>query len=299
MTTPHVPLRIAVLGAGRIGSAFAFHLARNGRHDVTVIARPGSARLSQLESDGAILTVGGEREPVRVLSELDEAADYDLVIVTLKAYQAEPMLPALRRCAAKTVLFMFNTFRPEFLQEAVGVERCALGMPFIQANLTDEGKLSAIVGSMGQKTLLGSQSWVDVFNASGLPASREPNMALWLRCHVPMCVAFESVSIAGVRRGGGASWGEALALARGVRASFRLIEGLGCHVYPRSKALIAGSPTPVVAAMLWSMSRVKSFRELLATGEGECRALVEALSAEARRSGSPTVVAEIEAMKPA
>lgn len=39
------PLRIVVLGAGKIGSAFAFQLARTGHHDVTVVARPGSVRL--------------------------------------------------------------------------------------------------------------------------------------------------------------------------------------------------------------------------------------------------------------
>jgi 2-dehydropantoate 2-reductase len=37
------PLHIAIVGAGRIGSAFAFQLARTGNHDVTVVARPGSA----------------------------------------------------------------------------------------------------------------------------------------------------------------------------------------------------------------------------------------------------------------
>ena len=41
-------LQIAILGPGRIGSAFAFHLARDGGHDVTVIARPSSMRLEQL-----------------------------------------------------------------------------------------------------------------------------------------------------------------------------------------------------------------------------------------------------------
>ena len=93
-------------------------------------------------------------------------------------------------------------------------------------------------------------------------------MPLWLRCHAPFCVAFESVSVAGVRRGGGASWGEAMVLARGVHACFALIKALGYDVYPRAKRRIDRSPAWVMAAMLWSMSRVRSFRELLATGRG-------------------------------
>ena len=43
------PLNVAVVGVGRIGSTFAFRLARAG-HDVTAVARPGSSRLDQLRS---------------------------------------------------------------------------------------------------------------------------------------------------------------------------------------------------------------------------------------------------------
>mgnify|MGYP001098609165 CR=1 FL=1 len=67
----------------------------------------------------------------------------------------------------------------------------------------------------------------DVFNAAGLPAAHEPDMPLWLRCHVPLCIGFESVAVAGERRGSGASWGEAKLVARGVKESFALIKGLG------------------------------------------------------------------------
>ena len=131
-----------------------------------------------------------------------------------------------------------------------------------------------------------------------MPAALEPDMPLWLRCHVPLCVAFESVSVAALRRGGGASWGEALALARGVRASFALIKGLGYDVYPKTKKRIAGTPVPVVAAMLWGISRVRSFRDLLATGKAECCALVDAMVAAAPRARTSGVVAALEAMRP-
>src|SRR5437764_563325 len=101
------PLRIAVLGAGRIGSAFAFRLVRIGGHDVTVIARPDSVRLAQLERDQAIVDLKGERAAVRVASKLDEETPYDLIIVTVLAHQSYPLLPALRRSAASCIQFMF------------------------------------------------------------------------------------------------------------------------------------------------------------------------------------------------
>jgi 2-dehydropantoate 2-reductase len=298
MPTPSSPLQIAVFGAGKIGSAFAFHLARIGGHDVTVIARPGSVRLQQLHRDRAIIDVTGTRASVVVAEALDEQVRYDLVIVTLLAHQVDAVLPALQRSEAKCIQFMFNTFHPERLQAAIGVERSAFGMPFIQATLDRDGRLRARIGAGGQKTMLSRQRSVDVFNAAGLPAVFENDMPLWLRCHVPLCVAFESVCVAGERRGGGASWREAVVLARGVHASFGLIKGLGYELYPNTKARIDRSPTSVVAAVLWFMSRITSFRELLAGGKAECRALVDAMVAAAPLAKPPIVASEVQAMKP-
>lgn len=295
---PSAPLRIAIVGAGRIGSTFAFQLARDGQHEVTVVARPGSVRSAQLQRDGAIVDVNGERASVRVLDALDEQTPYDLVIVTLKAYQVDAVLPHLQRSAARCVQFMFNTFDPERLQDAIGAERCSFGMPFVQAVLGTDGRLKAAIGTAGQKTIMGRQRWVDVFNSAGLPAVLEPDMPLWLRCHAPLCAAFESVSVAGERRNGGASWGEALVLAHGVHACFALIEKLGFTIYPRSKKVMYRSPASGVAAMLWFMSRIPSFRELLASGENECRALVDIMAAAGESMQRPDLASKIKAMKP-
>ena len=293
------PLRIAIVGVGRIGSAFAFQLARTGVHQVTAIARPGSVRLAQLRADSGIVDVRGARADVAVADALDEETAYDLVIVTLLAHQVDAVLPALTRSRAKCIQFMFNTFEPERLAEAVGAARCAFGMPFVQATLDANGRLSATIGAGGQKSLMDQPRWVEVFIAAGLPAALEPEMPLWLRCHTPLCVAFEAVSVAGVRRGGGASWGEAMGLARGVREGFTLIQRLGFRVYPQGKSRLNSRPIWVVAGMLWFMSRVPAFRELLATGIAECRALADAMLAAAPRADPPVRTALITAMKPA
>ena len=298
MPAPSPSLRIAILGTGRIGSAFAFQLAHVGRHDVTVIARPGSIRLQQLGTDAAIVDVAGRRAGVRVAGTLDEQTPYDLVIVTVLAHQADALLPALQRSAAGCIQFMFNTFQPERLQEAVGARRCAFGMPFVQATLTAEGRLKASIGAAGQKTIMSEQRWVELFNAAGLPAALEPDMPSWLRCRAPLCVAFESVSVAGERRRSGASWAKARVLARGVHAGFRFVRGLGYRIHPGTKRLIAGSPPAMLASMLWFMSRIRPFRELLATGEAECRALVDVMAAAATRANLASIVPDIEAMKP-
>lgn len=54
------PLSIAVVGVGRIGSAFAYQLSKAGHH-VTVVARPGSRRVAQLRRDRGVLRTTGER----------------------------------------------------------------------------------------------------------------------------------------------------------------------------------------------------------------------------------------------
>ena len=292
------PLKIGILGPGKIGSTFAFQLARAGRHDVTVIARPRSERLQQLQRDGGIVDVNDERAMVVVADTLDEQVPYDLLIVTLLDHQTQGMLPSLQRSNAKSIQFMFNTFHPERLLDAIGIDRCAFGMPFVQATLDEDGRLKSTIGAAGQKTIMSQQRWVDVFNAAGLPATVEPNMTLWLRCHVPVCIAFESVAVTAVRRNGGASWGEAMTLARGVHEGYKLIKGLGFGIYPNAKKLIYASPIPVSAATLWSMSRIASFRELLSTGKSECQALVDALVASAPLSTKQIDVPRIKAMKP-
>ncbi len=292
-------LRVVVIGMGGVGSAFAFQLVRTGGHQVTAVARPGSLRLKQLERDGGVVNTKLERAELQVADKLDEHVPYDLVLVTLLAHQVEAVLPTLQRCRAKAILFMFNNFEPEQLRDAIGAERCSFGMPFLQASLDEGGRLTAKIGAGGQKSKIGKQAWVDLFNAAGLPAVLEPDIFLWLRCHVPLGAAFESVSVAAVRRGGGASWGEAFAIACGARESFTLIQRLGYRLYPSGKVFLHASPTWVLASILWSVSRVSTFRVLLATGLNECRALIDVLVASAVRNGHPALVETITAMRPA
>ncbi|WP_173570837.1 ketopantoate reductase family protein [Acetobacter conturbans] len=207
--SPASPLRIAILGGGRLGSAFAFHLVRNAHHDVTVIARPDSVRLAQLQRDGGIVTTDGERASTTVTDRFDETVPYDLV--TVPAPHTVQLLPSLRRSAARAIQFMLMTFDPEHLQQAVGVERAALGMPFLQSTMDTQGRIKVTMGGASRQTLTSDPYLASIFKAADLPTRYEDRMALWLRCHVPLGVAFESIAVAGERRGGGAPWRRACA----------------------------------------------------------------------------------------
>ena len=217
-------LNIAVVGVGAIGSTFAYHLARAG-HDVTAIARPDSARLLQLQRDEAVILSSGEKAGLRVTDRLDEDVVYDLVLVTMLAHQLDAVLPALSRSKAAALQFMFNNFEPERLSKAVGEGRCSFGMPFVMSTLDSNGRLETRANP-GQKTLHGDARWAELFAAAGMASAFEPEMRLWLRCHAPICIAMESICVAGQRRGGGSTWREAVTVARGLRSGFAIIKAL-------------------------------------------------------------------------
>jgi 2-dehydropantoate 2-reductase len=288
-------ISIAVVGAGRIGSTFAYRLARAG-NDVTMIARPGSIRLQQLQRDQGIALTSGERISTSVSSNLDESIEYDLIIVTVLAHQVDAVLPALARSRAKSIHFMFINFEPEYVVAAVGAERASLGMPFEQADFDDDGQLKTASG-IG-KTLHGDKRWVELFNDAGISSVFEPDMPLWLRCHVPFTIALESISVIAERRGKGASWSEAMTVARGMHGGWDVIKGLGHTIYPAPKAVMHASPTSLLALMLWSLSRVTSFRELLATGLNECLALLETMEKAAAKAKPAVSAKALMAMKP-
>jgi 2-dehydropantoate 2-reductase len=278
------PLSIAVIGAGKVGSTFAYQLARAG-HDVTVIARPDSLRLQQLQRDQGIILKTGERAEVRVADKLDEEAAYNLVVVTTPAHQVDAVLPALQRSKAQYVQFMFLTFEPERLRDAIG-HRCSFGMPSLMAMMDSEGRIKpTIISSL--KTKHGDQRWADLFSSAGIPSAFEPEMALWLRCETPFTAAIQSLAVAGQRRGGGATWAEAKAVACGLHGGFAIVKGLGYRLYPSTKSTMYSVPNFLIAFLLWVFSRIPAMRENLATGLNECRALIDTMVAAAGKAKPP------------
>ena len=279
------PLSIAVIGAGKIGSTFAYQLARAG-HDVTVIARPDSLRLQQLQRDQAIILKTGERAEVRVADKLDEEAAYNLVVVTTSAHQVDAALPALQRSNAQWVQFMLVTCEPERLRDVIGSHRCSFGMPSVMATMDSEGRIKpTIINSL--KTKHGDQRWAELFSSAGIPSAFEPEMALWLRCEAPLTAAIQSIGVAGQRRGGGATWAESKAVARGLHGGFAIVKGLGYRLYPSTKSTMYSLPNFLIASLLWVFSRIPALRELQATGLNECRALIDTMVAAAAKAKPP------------
>lgn len=271
-------MKIALVGPGGIGSTFAFWLARAG-HEVTVVAR--GARLSQLERDGAIVTVAGERAPVQVAAALDPATPWDLVLVTVLASQVDAVLPAVSASAAGTVMFVFNTFESlARLRDAVGPERFAFGFPAILASV-DDGRLASQIVTRGMVTTVTDARQARVFTEAGIPAVVHPDMESWLRTHAALVVPVMIAAGLSHTRGAGVSWTEARELARAMAEGFALVRRLGNTITPAPMPALAALPTPVLASMLWTASRLPAIRKSGAAGPGEPRTLIDAMSAAA------------------
>ena len=293
MSTTQAPGRVAIIGVGRIGSAFAFQLAQAG-HDVTVIARPDSRRLAQLRRDRGIVLASGERAEVTVAERLDEDAPYDLVIVTALAHQVDPLLPALKRSQAGCVHLMFVTPEADRLRSAIGADRVTFGLAAVLATLDDEGRLGLTIPKT--KAPQGDQRWVDLFQEAGMPAKLEQDMGRWLRYQTPLTVAMESVALTGMQHRRGATWAEAKTGARGLRAGFSIFREAGETPYPAAKKRLSGAPLPLLTFMLWGVSRSR-FRETVGNSAEECRGLADLLAAE----GGPatrTAVNAVQTLRP-
>jgi 2-dehydropantoate 2-reductase len=272
-------MQIAIIGPGGIGSTFAFQLSRAG-HDVTVVARGG--RLEQLRRDGAIVKTDGQRANVAVAGEVDATTEWDLVLVTVLVSQVDVLLPALGGSNAKAVMFMFNTFGPlDRLRNAVGQQRFEFGFPAIVASLRD-GRLSSSILRRGMSTTVTDPFWAKVFSDVGIPSAVEADMESWLRTHAAVIVPTAIAGLTAGRRGSGLSKDESLQLGRAMDEGFRLVRYLGNSITPAPMAVVSRLPVRVLAALLWTLTRLRAFTRTLGVAPAdERRMLIDEMNAAA------------------
>jgi 2-dehydropantoate 2-reductase len=271
-------MNIAIVGGGRIGSAFAFRLARAG-HSVTVVAR--GARLAALREAGAIATVNDERAPVQVAAELDVSVPYDLVLVTVLAHQVERLLPTLQASLAQTVMLMFNTFeRLDRWRGALGAQRFAFGFPNMISFLV-EGKLRSLVDGPGMVTTLSNDKWAAEFQRAGFPTEVEPDMESFLRSHVAFYVPSLVAALLVWKRPSGLTWREAATLAAAMQEALSIVQGLGHTLKPKPVAWMARLPAFLLTVMTWAFARTRSLKDLGEFGPTEARNLIDAMAAAA------------------
>lgn len=271
-------MKIAIVGPGRIGSTFAFHLARAG-HEITVIAR--GARFEALNREGAIVSVAGDRASVKTASALDPETPFDLVLVTVLAHQAEALLPVLQASSAKTVMFMFNTFeKVERLRGAVGAQRFASGFPNMTAFFV-EGRLKSKVDGPGMVTTLTSETWAAIFKQAGMPTEVENDIDSFLRSHVAFVVPLMAAANLVYKRDTELTWAEAKKLTAALVEALDLVRGLGHTLKPGFVGALAMLPSFVLCAVIWQFSRTAAVKDLGEFGPTETQELIDAMTAAA------------------
>lgn len=168
-------MRVLVMGSGGLGGYYGGILARQG-HDVTFIAR--GAHLDALRERG--LTVKTDEEtfhltPVRAVADPSETAgNFDLVIFTVKGYDAESAATALRPAIGPqtAVLTLLNGVdSAEQLSAILGAEHVLAGTTFIRSTLAEPG----VIEQMGtlRRVVFGE--------ATGGPSPRVERIAAALR----------------------------------------------------------------------------------------------------------------------
>jgi len=283
-------LNIALIGPGAIGTTFAFQLRKAG-HDLTVVAR--GKRLAQLR--GSENTIHNSKDGkgvtmTTVSDALDLSIEYDLLMINVLEHQLEPLVPVIKKSKARKVMFMFNTFHKlqTFIDIAGGKERFAIGFPAILGIVNDKGEMDTeIITSGPLLTTVSEKRWVDVFSAAGIPAMFEADMESWLRTHAALVYPVMLVSAWSYEHKMGVEWGYAMKLARATREALSLVKTLGNPITPRSMKVVDCFPIPVLATLLWVMSRLSSVRRVGKAGYGEARALMESIQETVKEEGLP------------
>lgn len=273
-------MKIAVLGAGGIGSTFVVQLVK-ASHEVTVVAR--GARLEQLDRAGGVATLGGSTARARVAAALPTDEAFDLVLVSVLASQVDAVLPALAKSAARRIMFMFNTFEPlDRLRDAVGSERFTFGFPSILARVDEHGLLHADIQRRGMLTTVTDGALARVFSSAGIPTVVTEDMVSWLRAHAAAIVPFMLAVGEAHASKAGISWQKADLLAEAMAEGFALVRALGHSLIPPEVAVLSRLPRAAVALALWTATRAPSLRAMGAGGMREPVALIDAMVATAQ-----------------
>ena len=186
---------IAVIGTGVIGTIYGQLLAAAG-HEVVHIVRPGSAQTARRVIQVDLLDARSE-SPVEVKTayhpnltdRLDPHRPYDLILVSVRHYQLESLLPTLASGAGESEILFFNGLWTSFdpVNEMLK-DRYLWGYPVagggfegdaLHAALLHDVQLGAPAGTDPQR--LGRVR--SLFEQLGLKVELQKDMLAWLWVH--------------------------------------------------------------------------------------------------------------------
>ena len=257
-------MKVLVFGARVVGSYYAARFHQAG-HRVTVVAR--GLRLAQVRQHGIVLEEmeTGKRSSYPVMAEelLVPGADYDLVLVAVRASQLSSALPALAtNWRSPNVLFLGNNLAgPDAQVHALGAHRVLLGFPAVGGQrlghvvryvATSRGRvwpttMGELDGSLSERL----DMLVSLFQSAGLPAEICTQMDAWYKSHAALVLPLAMglyMSGGDVRRM--ARTRDALVLTlRAIREGLKVLEALQVPILPARLRILAKLPEPLLVAL--------------------------------------------------
>lgn len=179
-------MRIAVLGAGAMGSLFGGHLAAAGE-EVTLVD-VWQEHVDKLNNDGLGITPrGGERRviPVQATTDQSSVGPVDLIIVFVKCFHTEQAVRAALPLVGPdtAVLSLQNGLgNGDVIASVVGRERLLVGVTYSSATLLGPGEIAhtnkgrTVVGEPDGGVSPRVQNVVAALQRAGLEAEASPRV---------------------------------------------------------------------------------------------------------------------------
>lgn len=183
--------KLLIFGMGAIGSVFAL-FSRKAGYEVHAIARPAHA--TAIQRKGLKLTgIFGEHSvQLSVFTSIQELPepDFDLILITTKAYDTESAAHAVAPFAAKAkavVSLQNGLFNDRKLEQFVPAEKVYLGRVIFGAERQKPGQVRATV--MADATRIGHKEgreepllkeWAEKVSKAGLPIQWSDNVLFFI-----------------------------------------------------------------------------------------------------------------------
>ena len=181
-------MKVAVVGLGGVGGYFGGRLCQNPDVDVHFLLRPTSSNVAAIRTNGLrLISVKGDyHHPAsrcNVATAATEIGPCDYVLVCVKTYDLEALLPTLRplvREGTAVVPLLNGMDAPTVLTEALGKEMVLGGLCLIISYIESPGVIKHTAGSDTQLITFGEldgpcgsarvQRLKEAFHAVGVPA---------------------------------------------------------------------------------------------------------------------------------
>jgi 2-dehydropantoate 2-reductase len=250
-------MSILVYGAGVTGSRLATCLHEAG-HSVSLLAR--GERLAALREHGVLLAEGDSPAIRHVAVPVVErpAAQYDLIVVLVRAHQLDAVLESIAGIDGD-VLFLLNwAAGPGPLGSVIGHERVLLGFP-TEAGIMDGQVVryraaSAVtrwvtmpIGEPDGRMSGRLERIVQAFRSAGVNAKAEPAMDAWLMTHAAFATPLGQAAYAA--GGPEALAAEPEAIRAMVRSMRQNLKALPTRPVPRGFSALRVVPVGVLVAV--------------------------------------------------